>query len=60
MGSNHIIDYVQAHVSPGEKMLVYPVFTAYVLLPHRNLQSLDRYEYLMPGFHSALAVSGDG
>ena len=49
-GSDHVLDYVQAHVSAGETMLVYPYLPLYYYLTATH--SPGRYEYMMPGFHS--------
>jgi hypothetical protein len=49
-GSDHVLDYVQSHVSAGETMLVYPYLPLYYYLTATH--SPGRYEYMMPGFHS--------
>jgi len=49
-GSDYVLDYVQAHVSAGESMLVYPYLPSYYYLTATH--SPGRYEYMMPGFHS--------
>jgi hypothetical protein len=49
-GSDHVLDYVQAHVSAGESMLVYPYLPLYYYFTATH--SPGRYEYMMPGFHS--------
>ena len=47
---DHVIDYVEARVAPGETILVYPYLPLYYYLT--ATRSPGRYEYLMPGFHS--------
>jgi 4-amino-4-deoxy-L-arabinose transferase-like glycosyltransferase len=47
---DHVVDYVQAHVSAGESMLVYPYLPLYYYLTATH--SPGRYEYMMPAFHS--------
>jgi hypothetical protein len=49
-GADHVIDYVQAHVSPGETMLVYPYMPFYYYLT--ATRSPGRFEYIMPGFNT--------
>jgi len=49
-GSDQVLDYVQGHVSPGERMLVYPYLPLHYYLTATS--SPSRYEYLMPGMHS--------
>jgi 4-amino-4-deoxy-L-arabinose transferase-like glycosyltransferase len=46
-----VVPYVQAHVPPGERILVYPYLPLYYYLTATI--SPTRYEYLMPGFHTA-------
>lgn len=45
-----IIEYVQARVDPGERMLVYPYDSIYYYLT--NTYSPTRYEYYQPGMHT--------
>lgn len=49
-GTDHVLAYVQAHVAPGEKMLVYPYLPMYYYLTATH--SPSRYEYLMPAMHT--------
>jgi Dolichyl-phosphate-mannose-protein mannosyltransferase len=49
-GSDHVLAYVQAHVAPGEKMLVYPYLPLYYYLT--ATYSPSRFEYLMPAMHT--------
>ena len=49
-GSDHVLEYVQDHVRPGEKMLVYPYLPLYYYLT--ATYSPSRYEYLMPAMHT--------
>jgi 4-amino-4-deoxy-L-arabinose transferase-like glycosyltransferase len=49
-GSENVLDYVQAHVSAGESMLVYPYLPLYYYLT--ATRSPGRYECLLPGLHS--------
>lgn len=48
--SDHVLAYVQAHVAPGERMLVYPYLPMYYYLTATYNPS--RYEYLMPAMHT--------
>lgn len=45
-----VIPYVQAHVPPGSKMLVYPYLPLYYYLT--ATYSPTRYDYLQPGMHT--------
>jgi 4-amino-4-deoxy-L-arabinose transferase-like glycosyltransferase len=45
-----VIGYVQAHVAPGETMLVYPYLPLYYYLTATF--SPSRYEYFQPGMHT--------
>jgi 4-amino-4-deoxy-L-arabinose transferase-like glycosyltransferase len=47
---DQIIPYVQAHVAPGEKILVYPYLPLYYYLT--DTLSASRYEYFQPGMHT--------
>ncbi len=47
---DELLEYVQAHVSAGESMLIYPYLPLYYYLT--DTHSPSRYEYMMPGFHS--------
>jgi Dolichyl-phosphate-mannose-protein mannosyltransferase len=49
-GSDRVLGYVQDHVAPGEKMLVYPYLPMYYYLT--ATYSPSRYEYLMPAMHT--------
>jgi 4-amino-4-deoxy-L-arabinose transferase-like glycosyltransferase len=49
-GSDHVLAYVQDHVPPGQKMLVYPYLPLYYYLT--DTYSPSRYEYLMPAMHT--------
>ena len=46
-----VIEYVDAHVAPGESILVYPYLPLYYYLT--DTFSPTRYEYFQPGMHSA-------
>jgi len=46
-----VIEYVQAHVAPGERMLVYPYLPLYYYLTETC--SPTPYEYFQPGMHTA-------
>ncbi len=45
-----VIEYVQAHVSPGETILVYPYLPLYYYLT--GTYSPTRYEYFQPGMNT--------
>jgi 4-amino-4-deoxy-L-arabinose transferase-like glycosyltransferase len=45
-----VLSYVQAHVAPGSKILVYPYLPLYNYLT--GTFSPSHYEYLMPGMHT--------
>ena len=45
-----VIEYVQAHVAAGEKILVYPYLPLYYYLT--DTASPTRYEYFQPGMHT--------
>jgi 4-amino-4-deoxy-L-arabinose transferase-like glycosyltransferase len=45
-----VVEYVQAHVAPGETMLVYPYLPLYYYLT--DAYSPSRYEYFQPGMHT--------
>src|SRR5207245_2313043 len=45
-----VINYVQAHVSPGETVLVYPYLPLYYYLT--GTFAPTRYEYLQPGMNT--------
>jgi hypothetical protein len=47
---DEVMAYLQAHVSPGESMLVYPYLPLYYYLT--ATRSPGRHEYLQPGLHS--------
>jgi hypothetical protein len=49
-GHDTVIEYVQAHVAPGEKILVYPYLPLYYYLTETF--SPTRYEYFQPGMHT--------
>jgi hypothetical protein len=49
-GEDHVLRFVQDHVSPGEKMLVYPYLPLYYYLT--ATYSPSRHEYLMPAMHT--------
>jgi hypothetical protein len=46
-----VVEYVQAHVSAGEKILVYPYLPLYYYLT--DTASPTRYEYFQPGMHTS-------
>ena len=50
-GHDTVIEYVQAHVALGEKILVYPYLPLYYYLTETF--SPTRYEYFQPGMHTA-------
>jgi 4-amino-4-deoxy-L-arabinose transferase-like glycosyltransferase len=45
-----VVEYVQAHVAAGEKILVYPYLPLYYYLT--DTFSPTRYEYFQPGMHT--------
>jgi hypothetical protein len=45
-----VIDYVQAHVPPGEPLLVYPYMATYYYLTETH--SPTRFEFSQPGMHT--------
>ena len=45
-----ILEYVQAHVNPGSRILVYPYLPLYYYLT--GTFSPTRYEYIQPGMHT--------
>jgi 4-amino-4-deoxy-L-arabinose transferase-like glycosyltransferase len=45
-----VVAYIQAHVTPGERILVYPYLPLYYYLT--GTFSPIRYEYLQPGLHT--------
>jgi len=47
---DNVLGYVQAHVTPGETMLVYPYLPLYYYLTATF--SPSRYEYLQPGMNT--------
>jgi 4-amino-4-deoxy-L-arabinose transferase-like glycosyltransferase len=49
-----VVAYIQAHVTPGERILVYPYLPLYYYLT--GTFSPIRYEYLMPGMHTEAQV----
>jgi hypothetical protein len=49
-GKDTLIQYVQAHVPPGEKILVYPYLPLYYYLT--GTSSPTRYDYFQPGMHT--------
>jgi hypothetical protein len=49
-GQDTVIEYVQAHVAPGEKILVYPYLPLYYYLT--GTFSATRYDYFQPGMHT--------
>jgi 4-amino-4-deoxy-L-arabinose transferase-like glycosyltransferase len=48
--SDTVVEYVQAHVAAGEKILVYPYLPLYYYLT--DTSSPTRYEYFQPGMHT--------
>ena len=46
-----VIEYTQAHVAAGEKILVYPYLPLYYYLTDTSAPT--RYEYFQPGMHTA-------
>src|SRR5262249_6333942 len=50
-GEDTVVEYVRAHVSPGETVLVHPYLPLYYYLTETF--SPGRYEYLQPGLHTA-------
>ncbi len=49
--SDPVLEYVEAHVPPGEKMFVYPYQPLYNFLT--ATLSPTRYEYFQPGMHTS-------
>jgi 4-amino-4-deoxy-L-arabinose transferase-like glycosyltransferase len=49
-GEDTVVEYVRAHVSPGETVLVHPYLPLYYYLT--GTFSPGRYEYLQPGLHT--------
>ena len=49
-GHDTVIEYVQAHVAPGEKILVYLYLPLYYYLTETF--SPARYDYFQPGMHT--------
>jgi len=49
-GEDTVVEYVRAHVSPGETLLVHPYLPLYYYLT--GTFSPGRYEYLQPGLHT--------
>jgi len=49
-GKDGVINYVQAHVAPGEPILVYPYLPLYYYLT--ETASPTRYEYFQPGMNT--------
>jgi len=49
-GKDTVVDYVQAHVAPGERIVVYPYLPLYYYLT--ATYSPTRYEYFQPGMHT--------
>jgi 4-amino-4-deoxy-L-arabinose transferase-like glycosyltransferase len=47
---DQVIPYVEAHVAPGEAILVYPYLPLYYYLT--DTLSASRYEYFQPGMHT--------
>ena len=45
-----VIEYTQAHVAAGEKILVYPYLPLYYYLTDTSVPT--RYEYFQPGMHT--------
>jgi 4-amino-4-deoxy-L-arabinose transferase-like glycosyltransferase len=45
-----VVEYVQAHIGPGETILVYPYLPLYYYLT--DTYSPSRYEYFQPGMHT--------
>jgi hypothetical protein len=45
-----VVEYIQAHVAAGEKILVYPYLPLYYYLT--DTFSPTRYEYFQPGMHT--------
>jgi hypothetical protein len=50
-GKDTVVDYVQAHVAPGDNILVYPYLPLYYYLT--ATYSPTRYEYFQPGMHTS-------
>jgi 4-amino-4-deoxy-L-arabinose transferase-like glycosyltransferase len=50
-GRDTVVHYVQAHVTPGERIVVYPYLPLYYYLT--ATYSATRYEYFQPGMHTA-------
>ena len=48
--SDTVVEYVQAHVAAGEKILVYPYLPLYYYLT--DTANPTRYEYFQPGMHT--------
>jgi hypothetical protein len=49
-GRDTVIEYLQAHVAPDEKILVYPYLPLYYYLT--GTSSPTRYDYFQPGMHT--------
>jgi 4-amino-4-deoxy-L-arabinose transferase-like glycosyltransferase len=49
-GNDTVVEYVQAHVAAGDKILVYPYLPLYYYLT--DTASPTRYEYFQPGMHT--------
>jgi 4-amino-4-deoxy-L-arabinose transferase-like glycosyltransferase len=49
-GEDTVVEYVRAHISPGEPLLVHPYLPLYYYLT--GTFSPSRYEYLQPGLHT--------
>jgi hypothetical protein len=49
-GRETVITYVQAHVAPGERILIYPYQSIYYYLT--QTYSPTRFEYYQPGMHT--------
>jgi len=49
-GPGTVIEYVQAHVAPGESILIYPYQSTYYYLT--QTYSPTRFDYFQPGMHT--------
>ncbi len=49
-GRDTVIEYVQAHVAPGERILIYPYQSAYYYLT--QTYSPTRFDFYQPGMHT--------
>jgi hypothetical protein len=54
-GQDTVIDYVQAHVLPGEKLLVYPYLPLYSYLTETS--SPSRYDYFQSGMNTDIQAA---